>query len=354
MRASGLYLRRVVFGVVITAALVAVCAPPSAAQIDKWGYWENGVSEPWWFSTTDFSEADASAVVARWKAIGGGAASADAWAGDYFSGSDTHGTYLRWSPEGGFVIAHINKCAAQAVGVVHGRAEFTPAFVKFTPEFRGGASSPHAHGEHKHDAPPPPSELRFVPVEWHGERLLVPEDEMGDFGDYVAGLGRYNDWHVFLFDHTVFLTQSTRREPGDGSRPAARRSAWPAVPPGYERFLKRPIEAAVVSVGRSRDVRDYEDKTPTTNITYERARLTTVTVNVGAEHGTFAGLRFRVRRQAGGETVRVVRAGRRTSEAVVVRYLDERGRATFYDHDAGRERTRAPVRAGWKLTTALH
>lgn len=355
MRASGRSLRRAVFAAAVAAALAAVCAPPAPAQVDNWGYWENGVTEPWWLSTRDFTEETASAAVARWKAIGGPGADAHPWAGDYFRGGETHGTYLRWSPRGGFVIAHVNKCAAQAVGVTHGRAEFAPPVVRFVPEFRGGASGAHAHGE-GHAAPPPPAEMRFVPVEWRGERLLIPEGEMGDFGDFLAGLGQYNGRDAFLFpDYTAFFTRRDARETGDGDgrRAPARGGAWPAVPPGYERFLKRPIEAAVTAVGRSRDVRGYEAESLAGTLYYERARLTPVTVNVGTQHGASPGMLFRVLGPAEGDQVRIVRAGRRTSEAVVIRELDERGRATFYDHAAGRERAHSRVRAGWRLTTSL-
>jgi hypothetical protein len=340
--------------VVFTTACVALCAPSAPAQVDGWRRWENGVTEAWWVSGEDFTEATAGAAVARWNAIGGGA-SGHAWAGDYRRGGSTHGTYLRWSPQGGFVIAHVNKCAAQAVGVVHGRAEFTPTLVRFVPEFSGGASSPHAHGR-EHHAAPPPAELRFVPVEWDGERLLIPEGEMDDFGDFLAGLGKYNDWDVFLFlDYTAFYTRvDDGRETGDGD--GARDfhgGAQPIVPPGYERFLKRPIEATVTAVGRSRDVRDYTDQSPTGTRTFARARLIPVTVNVGTDHGAAAGMRFRVLEPSEGDVVKIVRAGKQTSEAVVVRSLDERGRATFDDPATGQERPSPKVRAGWELTTSL-
>jgi hypothetical protein len=355
MRVVGRYLRRAVFAVVITTACVAACAPPGAAQVDRWGYWENGVTEAWWLSPADFTEETASAAVARWKAIGGVAAGGDTWAGDYFRGGSTHGTYVRWSPQGGFVIAHVNKCAAQAVGVVHGRAEFAPPLVRFIPEFSRGARSPHAHG-HDHAAAPAPAELRFVPVEWRGERLLIAEEEMGDFGDFVAGLGKFNDWDGYpLFDSLVFFTRRDVPEAGDAEAgPSFARDARPVVPPGYERFLKRPIRATVTAVGRSHDARDYTDEGPSTSTTYARARLISVTLDVGTDHGAADGMRFRVLEPADGDAVKIVRAGKLTSEALVVRGLDERGRATFYDHETEQERPRSKVRAGWRLTTSLY
>ncbi|HEV3469229.1 MAG TPA: hypothetical protein VG148_07900 [Pyrinomonadaceae bacterium] len=352
MRTVVRYLRRAVSVGLIAAALGGPPARPAAAQVDKWGFWENGVSEAWWLSAKDFTEEDGAGVVARWNAAGRAGASANAWAGDYFRGGSTHGTYVRWSPEGGFVIAHVNKCAAQAVGVVYGRAEFTPSLVRFVPEFSRGASRPHAHGDQHHA--PPPAELRFVPVEWGGQRLLVPEDEMDDFGDFLAGLGRYNDWGVFLFlGYTEFLTQFSGPEGGDGGGGPAVSASRPKVPAGYERFLKRPVEGAIIAVGRSRVVRDYSEGVPNGRVMYGRARLTPVTVNVGTDHGAADGMMLRVSEPAEGDGVRIVRAGKRTSKGVVARSLDKDGRATFYDYQSGQERPHSPVKAGWSLTTSM-
>jgi hypothetical protein len=345
MRASELYVRRVLPVLSITAAFVFACAPPARAQVDRWGFWENGVSESWWLSPKDFTEEDGAAVVARWKAVGGREANAHAWAGDYFSGGSTHGTFMRWSPGGGFVIAHVNKCAAQAVAVVYGRAEVTPTVVKFVPEFSKGT---HGHGQHARPAAPPPAEMRFVPVEWRGERLLVPEERMGDFGDYIAGLGQYNDYDIYIFlDYTAFLTQFGGRETGegDGARPAAERRARPSVPPGYEKFLKRPIRATVVGVGRTRDVRDYTDKGLRGEATHGLARLTFVTLNVGREHGVGERMAFRFAGPEQGSTVRVVRAGARTSTALVIGGLDP-------DEKARRPPLRPLAGVGDRVTTS--
>jgi hypothetical protein len=47
-------------------------AAPLCAQIDKWGYWQNGVTEAWWFSTAEFKTEEAEEAVARWHRIGAG------------------------------------------------------------------------------------------------------------------------------------------------------------------------------------------------------------------------------------------------------------------------------------------
>ena len=190
------------------------CAPgaraqrhEALAQLNEEGRWVNGVTESWWMDD-GITAADAGTAAARWKEIGDGPAGAGAegWSGDYFRGGDTHGTYLRWSPRAGFVIAHVDKCRAAVMGLVHGRVVATPTLVQFFPEVDKRAA--RGHGQHAGAAQPraPRDVIRYVPVRWRGEHLLVAENEMADFGDYVAGLGEYNGYYgLMLLDHTGFL-----------------------------------------------------------------------------------------------------------------------------------------------------
>jgi hypothetical protein len=98
--------------------------------------------------------------------------------------------------------------------------------------------------------------------------------------------------------------------------------------------------------------RGYTIKSEYTSATYERASLTYVTLNAGSEQGVKDGMVFHVSSPDEGDSVHVVRAGRRSSTAVIVRDVDERGRETYYDREL-RERRRAKVAPGWRLTTSL-
>lgn len=329
-------------------ACVLACAGAAQAQFDPEGRWENGVTEAWWLDTETFSKEEAARAAALWESIGeeNARGPAGGWAGGYFRGGETHGVYMRWSPRAGFVIAHVNKCAALVTGLVYGRAEASPSLVRFFPEVDKVRADGH-EGEHMHAAAPRAS-ISYVPVGWRGERLLVAEGEMEDFGDYVAGLGRYNQWAGFIFlDYTNFFA---RVGGGDDSADA---DAPPVVPAGYERFLKRPVEASVVSVGRRVLRRDYHIEGENTSASFERVSLTYVTIDAGAEQGVKDGMVFRVVSPAEGDSLVVLRAGPRSSTAAVVRELDERGAETFYDNDAAREKRHSKVAAGWRLTTSL-
>jgi len=327
-----------------------VCAPEASAQLDQWGFWENGVTEHWWLSSEDFTAEDAAQAVARWNRVGK-VADEKAWAGDYLRGGETYGTYMRWSPEG-FVITHVDKCAARVTGLVYGRVVVTPTVVLFYPELDKTYSHSYANGHPSRPRLVPPREvLRFVPVRWRGERLLVDEALIDDFGDYAAGLGHYNQWVSFPSGgSTSFFTHSEVGAPGDVAEVDNRP---PAVPPGYERFLKKPVEAHITAVGRKVLRRDYRIESKSASLLFERASLTYVTIDAGTEHGVRAGMILRV---AGGgdedDSVVITRAGRRASTAAVVREVQGRGAETYYDLSEGREKKRSKVVAGWRLTTA--
>jgi hypothetical protein len=326
---------------------VLSCAPEASAQLDQWGFWENGVTEHWWLSSDDFKAEEATTAIARWNQIGA-AKDAETWAGDYFRGGDTHGTYMRWSPSAGFVIARVDKCAARVMGIVYGRVEATPTLVQFFPEL--DKESAGTHGGHQgvatQTAAAPRAVLRFVPIEWRGERLLVAENRMEEFGDYVAGLGDYNRLDGFLtLEYTVFFTRSGKGSADDG--------APPVVPPGYERFIKQPIEARVTSVGRKVLKSDYTIEVEHASQTFARASVTRVMIDAGTEQGVKDGMVFRVKQPDEGDTVLVLRAGPRTSTAIVVRDIDEHGAEFFYDEES-RELRRSKVARGWRLTTSLY
>lgn len=365
---------------VLSVGLAAAAGGRSSAQLDQWGYWENGVSESWWLSSKDFTKDDAVNAVALWKKIGGAGAGADGggWAGDYFRGGSTSGTYIRWSPDGGFVMAGVNKCEARVVRLAYGKVDATPTLIHFFPEFRKTAAS---HG-HLRGATDSLAAMRFVPVEWLGERLLIAEDEMGDFGDYVAGLGEYNFWlgTPYYFAEDLIGTQFYAKtapefvaaageggraeepvetpaavespSPGETASPSpgdAAAAAPPVVPPGYERFLKRPIEATVTAVGGRRVRRKLSFKNRSSEVFYDHVSLTDVTIDAGTEHGLKPGM-FLLARGAGEfERIRIVRASKRSSAGYVIRELADDGSETVTDGDA--KRPRPKVAAGWRLTT---
>jgi hypothetical protein len=323
----------------------------ASAQVDQWGFWENGVTESWWLSSEDFTNEEANEVSAHWKRIGGElqSASVHRWAGDYFEGGETHGTYVRWSPQEGFVIAHIDKCQAKVMGVAYGRVQVTPTLIHFYSEFSKGSQKSHGHS-HSPSQESDGAVISFVLIKWRGSLLLVPEGEISDFSDYVSGLGDFNGligFAGFDLESSYFLSKAAGKDQAAGE--------IPIVPAQYERFMKKPITATITAVNGRRLKRNYSyqhsSKLMSFASQYELASLTYVAVNVGIANGMKPGLFLRVSTPDLGESVRLLQVGEISSRGVVVRDV-QHGRETYYSNESERELSYPRVAVGWKLTTA--
>ena len=340
--ASGLWLQKIWLTLLSSLLLsVSVGAQTPLEIFDQSGRWENGVSEGWWFPDPVPKE-ELRKVIAKWEKIGKENLSSQGneWAGDYFIGDGTHGEYLRWSPGSGFVIVQVNKCAAQVEGFSYGEVVSQASVKQFISD--KVVSSGHAHG------PEQPSQrtINFVPVLFRNERLLIPETEMPDFGDYVAGLGTYNESQFVYYEiASSFFYQF-------GKKTAIEANGAPVVVPSqYEKFLKKPIEAVIAKVNK-RTVRSeftYESPSGKAGVSYfEPVSVTSVTVNAGQAAGVRRGLILKIIET--GEEVRITNAGTLASTGIIVRHLDKSGRDVFYDD--GAERISPKVQAGWNLTTS--
>ena len=104
---------------------------PSLAQPQKFAEWDNGVTERWWVELTEFPRQELDTAIERWNRIEADNKNGNSheWAGAFFNGDETHGAYLRWSRQTGFIIAHVDKCAARLTGLSYGKIEISPASV---------------------------------------------------------------------------------------------------------------------------------------------------------------------------------------------------------------------------------
>ncbi len=322
----------------ITLLSIAILAPVCIAQADEYERWENGITEPWWFDEKTIAKENVAAARVLWESINkeNKNDSIKEWVGDYFVGSDVHGSYLRWSQQNGFVLVDVDRCQAKLMSLAYGKVVTTPSLIQFFPEYEKQSQGSHAH---RHTMP-----TKYVPVKWHGAHYLIPESAMSNFGDHVAGLGEFNEWagqYIELSPFFFKLNDGENNATGDD----------PVVPLGYERFLKKPLEATITAVGKRIVKRNYTYGSSSYSETHTFASLTFVSVNVGAMHGVKRGIVFRVLDSVGGERVRIVRSGKFSSTGIVVRDLDEDGGETFYNGELERTEFYPKVTAGWKLTT---
>lgn len=319
---------------------VTVGAQRRLEGLDQDGRWANGVSEAWWFADS-LPDEDIRKLIAQWEKIAKEnlTSKGNEWAGDYFTGSDTHGEYLRWSPESGFVIINVDKCSAQVEGFSYGKVSSSSPLNQFIPD--KVLSSGHGHGQ----VQPSPATINFVPVRFRNARLLIPETEMPEFGDYLAGLGRFNGPNsIYYVDVTPFFVQL-------GKESGGKKEVGAAVPPGYEKFLKKPIEASIIMVTDRRIEAGYSYESPLSGgvTTYEdRVSVTSINVNVGDADGVKPGMILKLVET--GEEVIMTRVSTTNSTGIIIRFLDKRGRDIFYDNEA--EHLSSKVKTGWKLTTS--
>lgn len=316
----------------------------SPAQLDQYGRWINGISEPWMFSESTSKE-EINSAQQRWSEIGAenGAGVEKPWVGTYFAGSETHGSYLRWSLRNGFVLMQVDKCAAQVMGFSYGSVIFNQDRIQLLPLKTVSSTTGHGHVM----AP----SLRFLPVTWRGDRYLVPEDEIADFGNYIAGLGKYNDWAGNYIEVVEFFAKLEREVAGtvdELARPTAsnkeeREIDLPIVPPGFERFIKRPIDITITGVGKAWVRRDGENP-------WWDHLIVPITVSAGQAEGVSTKMKFRM--ADSDEIIIVTKAGAHSSQAIVVRSTRKKPCVKFSKDDDCGDMDYSSIRVGFKASTS--
>ena len=316
----------------LLALLVAALIVPAGAQIAD-DRWENGVSEAAPFDPESCPPERVAALKRQWETIG--AAPADEWAGDYTIGTvgDVHMKILRWAPGAGYAFLSVSNCFPLIDGVDYGRVELTPGRLRLVSEAPAAPPRTHGHGHGAH-ARRAQSQV-YLSVKWGECHFLVAEEAISDFYDSVAGTGDYRPRQYWIpLDEAFFLKREDRDKPVFG---------MPVVPPGYERFEKRPVDTKIVAVGRSR-VRKTDNP-------WWNDLVVEVRVGAGSADGVVRGMGFVVLDVEDYEAVEITRVGRRTSTGVIVRSVRKRPGESFGPGDDGKELADPPVRVGWRLST---
>lgn len=311
---------------------LTICAVSAQAQYDHYGRWENGVSEPWFMESESYSKEDAATARARWAAIeadikGG---TGGEWSGDYFLGGSTHGSYLRWSQQSGFVLLHVDKCAAHVMDFSYGKVAVTDRFITLLPERMPKKSSSHGDS-HK-------MSTRYLRVIWRSAHYLVDETEVASFGDYVAGLGRYNEGLGTLF----FEELDFFRKLNDGDEGSV--DELPRVPQGYEGFLKRAVDARITGVGSGTAKPDADNP-------WWDELIIPVTISAGRAQGVKPQMRLRIMGLERDEMVEIRSVGQRSSKGVVIRSIRKRPCVKFSETDDCGEVDYDTLRIGLEVTT---
>jgi len=308
----------------------------SSADLDSDGRWVNAISEPWWFSES-LPQDGIAAVQRQWTAIGNEnrVSGNSLWSGDYFVGGETHGSYLRWSRQNGFVLFHVDKCAARVMGFSYGKVISSPTLIELLAERTASESPKHQH-----------STLRFLPVIWRNDKYLVPENAIEAFANYVAGLGEYNDPIFTLIEFAPFFSRSDRESAEVGLVVGGKTPSGfvePIVPPGYERFIKRPVDAKIIAKGKSYIRHNARNE-------WWDDLVVPVTINAGSAQGLKTNMSLRVLGREG-FVVKTTKVRLHSASGVIEQPVRKRPCVKIDPTDDCKDPEYQPVKRGSKVTT---
>lgn len=281
-------------------------------------------------STRPFTQEEAAAARKKWKQIEEdiNRNGSNEWAGTYvLSTGELHRAYLRWSPQSGFVSLGIYTCMASVTSVNYGGVKASVDSLELLGEVPL-RSKQTGNGSGTHAALPLPESYLFV--KWGERHYLIHERSIANFYKYVSGLEEP--------DQDFFVKIDDIDKPIEG---------MPVLPPGYERFVKKPIEATIIKVGvkKIKKIRS-DDKT----IHYES--VTPITINIGRNYGVERGMSLYIIGSSTRETVEIVSVGESMSIAIITRSLDDDMKENYKDWDTGELKAYPEVSIGWKVTTS--
>jgi hypothetical protein len=319
----------------LLAICVAHCSTPANGQSDKQEYWEP--IEPYRI-VVDTSDPEVRTLLSRWERIDGGLSTvANSFAGTY-ERSGYRGYFLRWSPENGFIYVYHSE-GLSIIDFSYGKVTVTSEGIIFDPErdmretFRG----------YKLKLPP-----KWVPIKIEDRVFFVAAEEIKSFGDYVGGFGQYNDFNGPCCEFSPFFTRQELKP----------QKSFPGVdvPKSYRKFIKAPVTAQITFVGKKRLVKNYGLQGQLYGHWFEKASLTSITVNAGRASGIRRNMLLRLIDEQGPQYLKIIRVGKNASQGVLIRDVDNDGKETFFDYNSEskvpQEKSFLPIRIGTRVTTS--
>lgn len=199
--------------------------------------WYNEFTEHW-FQFFDIPEEEIRQSILQFEKISNDLKSSNnSWEGTYGNGGETHGNYIHWSENNGFLLLVVNKCNGGPTQIIRGKVAVTNALVRLIPEKIITAS--FHHGNHNKETQDKPIELVFV--KWRGKRFLIFTNQVTNFADYTAGL---NPATSGLYDEGWYFSEVLKEETGSVNE-------LPIFPVEYENYVKKPFKATISSLGKS-------------------------------------------------------------------------------------------------------
>jgi hypothetical protein len=309
------------FSLIVILVIIGFCRIVAFAQLNEEGKWKSSLYyEPVHLTYMSYSEGDFTNALAKLEVIESeNNNSTDEWSGDYSAQSgEVNVIILRWSPRAGFVHLNFYTCLPELRDLNYGTVTAKRDYILMSTQ------NSKQRGQ----------SAKYLPVKWGERHYLVPDSEVAKFYKFVAGYGWKKNEDIF-FD---FLLKTD-----DSEKPIF---GMPVFPRGYERFVRKPIEATIT------EVLDREIKTEQSyngSPVYESH--TFVKLNVGSANGVRRGMILNVVGSEANEEVKLVRVGKHSSMGVLVRSLDENKQETFKNYRTNEIKPHLKVNIGWKLST---
>lgn len=285
---------------------------------DRWvgsGYISDGVRQPIVIHT---SKAEAKTLTDRWQAIGEELKTTDSILAGTYILDGNRGSYLRWSPQNGFMfIKHYEHI--ELTDYSYGKVAVNGTEVTFVTE--------------KEWQWHPDQQKLTVPTSWVViGKYLIPKNNVKDFAEYLSGLGEYNEYlcECDAFFSKIFPSKAPRF----------------IIPKQYKHLFRPPIEGKIIFAGKPIIHKQTEKRSAII--------VTIVKINVGKTQGVKKGLILRIPNY--GREVIITKVNPNNSEGTVTDIItdEEKGRVTtYYDAKTEKHKPLPPVRVGTKVTTKL-
>lgn len=310
--------------------LTAACAL-SAQTARERSVWENGVGKRWLIYHLEAD--DALLMQKKWNEIDRSlAAESNEFAGKYFQYGHMSGYFLIWSEKEGFVYVDYFDVEHPCY-FSYGKVSVKDYELTFTTEYESVSSC----GGEKSTTP-----IAWIPAD--GGKFLIPKTEAHRFGNFYGGFGEFNGFfRKWTTDFPFALKWKKDFKPERNF----------VLPENFEKDVKTPIDAEITSVGRSKIGKDEPF-----NVFYDKSSVTPVVIDAGKTRGVTKNLEFVLLDMNGekAQTLKITSVGRKTSRAIVIRRIDDKGFEGYISFDElSKEfigKPFPPIRAGQRISTS--
>ncbi|HEX6125525.1 MAG TPA: hypothetical protein VFZ23_09165 [Pyrinomonadaceae bacterium] len=313
--------------------ILLLCTPAWPQLEEKYALWINNVGKSRWF-TYHLDPQDVLRLKDKWAQIEESLKTdSNEFAGQYFQYGYMSGHFLIWSPSGGFVYVRYFDVEHPCY-FTYGKIKSVAEEVHFQIEYESKNSICPGRGK---------TPLRWIPA-GNGE-YFIPVTQARRFGEFYAGRGEFNGYFQKWKEEFPF--------PLRWQKEFVPKTKF-VLPAGYQKFVRKSIEAQIIWVGKKR-VAKYK---PIFGPFWDKSSLTPIRINVGRKHGVVVGQEFVLLDQndADAQTLRITNVAESHCSGVVVRQVDEDGIEGFFSYDEKAEKfiTKpfSQIAVGLRVTTS--